>query len=343
MSEAYKKAGVDIGRGNEFVNKIKSLVSSTQRRGAIGSLGGFGGLFELDIHKYKHPVLVSGTDGVGTKLKLAIEMKTFDTVGQDLVAMCVNDIACSGAEPLFFLDYLATGKLKPNEHAEVIKGIAAACKVCNCALIGGETAEMPGMYASEDFDLAGFAVGVVEKERLIDGHTVGLGDAVIGIASSGFHSNGFSLIRKVIADHRLDLATPPVGFDTPLGTMLLKPTKLYSPIIGRLTETFTIKAIAHITGGGILENVPRVLPSSVQATLEKNSWEVPPLMRFIKEQGDIDDDEMLRVFNCGIGLVMVVSKDEAEAVCSDAKRRGEDALVIGTIEKRSGDASVLIR
>jgi phosphoribosylformylglycinamidine cyclo-ligase len=343
MTDAYKQAGVDIERGNEFVNKIKTLVASTQRRGAIGSIGSFGGLFELDTHAYKHPVLVASTDGVGTKLKLAIEMKTFDTVGQDLVAMCVNDIACSGAEPLFFLDYLATGKLKPDQHAEVIKGIADACKICNCALIGGETAEMPGMYTSDDFDLAGFVVGVVEKDDIIDGHAVGLGDAIVGFASSGFHSNGYSLVRKIVTDHDLDLSQPLEGLDKPLGHLLLAPTKLYSPLIGRLQESFTIKAIAHITGGGILENLPRVLPSSVQATIEKNSWEIPPLMRFFQERGDIDEQEMLRVFNCGIGLTMVVPKDQAEALCSDAQRHGEEACIIGTIEKRTGDTPVFIR
>jgi phosphoribosylformylglycinamidine cyclo-ligase len=218
MGQEYKKAGVDIDRGNEFVDQIKEHVSSTHRNGVMGTIGGFGGLFSLDTQKYKQPVLISGTDGVGTKLKLAIEMDKYDTVGQDLVAMCVNDIACSGAEPLFFLDYLATGKLDPKKHADVVKGIAEACKACKCALIGGETAEMPGMYAGKDFDLAGFAVGVVEKEGIIDGHSIGLGDTVIGVSSSGFHSNGYSLVRKIIDKKKLDLTKAPEGFNTSLGS-----------------------------------------------------------------------------------------------------------------------------
>lgn len=338
MTEAYKAAGVDIDRGNEFVDKIKGFVADTHRQGVMGSIGGFGGLFALDTQKYKNPVLISGTDGVGTKLKLAIEMKKYDTIGQDLVAMCVNDIACSGAEPLFFLDYLATGKLKPKEHALVVEGIAHACKTCNCALNGGETAEMPGMYAKDDFDLAGFAVGVVERDNIIDGHTVGLGDALIGFASSGFHSNGYSLVRKVVSDNKLKLNKPLPGFDQPLGEMLLEPTTLYSPIIQRLKDTHPIKAIAHITGGGLTENIPRVLPQAVQATIDRSSWEIPKLMRAFQTLGDISEDEMLRVFNCGVGMVMVVPADEAEAVCE----MYPEAWVLGSIEKREDNPIVYV-
>lgn len=338
MTEAYKKAGVDIDRGNEFVDKIKGFVASTNRSGVMGSIGGFGGLFALDTNKYKNPVLISGTDGVGTKLKLAIEMKKYDTIGQDLVAMCVNDIACSGAEPLFFLDYLATGKLVPDAHATVVEGIAKACKTCNCALNGGETAEMPGMYANDDFDLAGFAVGVVERDDIIDGHTVGLGDAIIGFASSGFHSNGYSLVRKVVSDNKWKLEETLPGFDKPLGEILLEPTTLYSPIIQRSKDAHTIKAIAHITGGGLTENIPRVLPQAVQATIDRSSWEFPKIMSAFQEAGDISEDEMMRVFNCGVGLIMVVPASEAEAVCEMSPQ----AWVLGHIEKR-GETPIVYR
>lgn len=338
MTEAYKKAGVDIDRGNEFVDKIKGFVASTNRSGVMGSIGGFGGLFALDTNKYKNPVLTSGTDGVGTKLKLAIEMKKYDTIGQDLVAMCVNDIACSGAEPLFFLDYLATGKLVPDAHATVVEGIAKACKTCNCALNGGETAEMPGMYANDDFDLAGFAVGVVERDDIIDGHTVGLGDAIIGFASSGFHSNGYSLVRKVVSDNKWKLKETLPGFDQPLGEILLDPTTLYSPIIQRLKDAHTIKAIAHITGGGLTENIPRVLPQAVQATIDRSSWDLPKIMSTFQEAGDISEDEMLKVFNCGVGMIMVVPASEAEAVCEMCN----DAWVLGKIEKR-GDTPIVFK
>ena len=336
MTEAYKKAGVDIDRGNEFVDKIKGFVASTTRSGVMGSIGGFGGLFALDTGKYKNPVLISGTDGVGTKLKLAIEMKKYDTVGQDLVAMCVNDIACSGAEPLFFLDYLATGKLEPDAHATVVEGIAKACKTCNCALNGGETAEMPGMYAKDDFDLAGFAVGVVERDDIIDGHTVGLGDAIIGFKSSGFHSNGYSLVRKVVSDNNWKLEETLPGFDQQLGNILLEPTTLYSPIIQRLKEAHTVKAIAHITGGGLTENIPRVLPKAVQATIDSSSWEIPKIMRAFQEAGDISEDELMRVFNCGVGMIMIVPASETEAVCE----MSADAWIMGKVEKR-GDNPIV--
>jgi phosphoribosylformylglycinamidine cyclo-ligase len=261
-------------------------------------------------------------------------MEKYDTIGQDLVAMCVNDIACSGAEPLFFLDYIAMARLEPDKHSEVIKGIAAACKTCKCALIGGETAEMPGVYSGNDYDLAGFAVGMVEKEEIIDGHTICLGDSLVGIHSSGFHSNGYSLVRKVVEDNSLNLNDTPPRFDKTLGEMLLEPTKLYSVLIQRLKDMHTIKAISHITGGGITENLPRVLPNSVQACISKQSWEVPPLMRYIQEMGKIDETEMLRVFNCGIGLILVVPSDQAEAVCDSAINCGEEASILGKIEKR---------
>lgn len=343
MANAYKRAGVDIDAGNEFVENIKPLIASTKRRGVIGGIGGFGGLFALDTHDMKEPVLVSGTDGVGTKLKIAIDMGKLDTIGIDLVAMCVNDIACSGAEPLFFLDYFATPKLETQKHTAIVVGIAEACKITKCALIGGETAELPDLYAPGDFDLAGFAVGIVDRGKIIDGSDVGVGNAIIGLNSSGFHSNGYALVRKIIRDAKLDLAKTYEGFTKPLGELVLAPTKLYSPIVLKLARAFHIKGIAHITGGGFWDNIPRVLPTGVSAQIYKDRWVIPELFRFFQKHGAIDDTELLRVFNCGIGMILIVPHDEARGLTDAILATGREAQIIGITrqESKSGQKIVI--
>lgn len=342
MSQEYKKSGVDIDAGNRFVDLIKPFIRQTLRSGVITDIGGYGGLFALDISKYKEPILVSSTDGVGTKLKLAIELKRYDTVGIDLVAMCVNDIACLGAEPLFFLDYFATGNLKPEEHKDIVKGIASGCKTSNCALIGGETAEMPDFYAPDDFDLAGFAVGVADRSKIIDGTEVRIDQEIIGIASSGFHSNGYSLIRKIINDNKLNLNKKVAGLDFPLGEMLLRPTKIYTPLLLHLLREFKITGIAHITGGGFVENIPRILPNGVKAVIQKNAWPIPPLMEFFKEKGKVDDNEMYRVFNCGIGIVIIIPTEQKNEVLEIISAHGEEAYCIGSIKARTEDEPATI-
>ncbi len=343
MSQEYKKAGVDIDAGERFVENIKPFIKSTHRRGVISDIGGFGGFFALDTGDMREPVLVAGTDGVGTKLRIAIELGRFETIGQDLVAMCVNDIACSGAEPLFFLDYFATARLDPDAHASIVKGIAKACAQTKCALIGGETAEMPDMYAAGDFDLAGFAVGIVDRQRIIDGSSAGAGCAVIGLASSGFHSNGYSLIRHVIKTADLDLKKVYDGFDKPLGEALLTPTRLYSPVLSQLRKDYDIKGIAHITGGGFWDNIPRALPEGVQAVISKESWTVPEMFRFFQLEGGIDEEELFRVFNCGIGMVLFLDADRAADFIQSADSLGQKAWQIGKTRKRpSGGASVII-
>lgn len=342
MCDKYKDAGVNIDEGNRFVDLIKPMIEKTNRRGVLTGIGGYGGLFALDAHKYKEPVLVSSTDGVGTKLKLAIELGRFDTIGIDLVAMCVNDIACCGAEPLFFLDYFATGHLEADKHKDIIEGITRACKEVNCALIGGETAEMPGMYAEKDFDLAGFTVGVVEREKIIDGSEVSLGQKIIGIASSGFHSNGYSLVRKIIQDKNLDLKSKFASSHQTLGEVLLTPTRLYSPIVLKLLREFKITAIAHITGGGFIDNIPRVIPSGVQVRIDTNSWTLPPIMKYIQELGRIDKGEMYRCFNCGIGLVLTVPAEKAKETCDFICAHGEEARVIGSVVARKPDSPAVI-
>jgi len=342
MTHEYKKAGVDIDAGNRFVETIKPFIKATHRRGVMGGIGGFGALFALDIAEIKEPVLVSGTDGVGTKLKIAIEMNQLDTIGQDLVAMCVNDIACSGAEPLFFLDYFATPQLQPEKHAEIVKGIASACREVKCALIGGETAEMPDLYAPGDFDLAGFAVGIVEKSKIIDGSEIGIGNAIIGIASSGLHSNGYSLARRVLRDATLSLSKTYEGFPQTLGEMLLTPTKLYSPLLGSLKRTFSLRGIAHITGGGLRENIPRILPSQVRATIHRKNWRIPPLFTLFQHKGKIDDNEMLRVFNCGVGLILIVPPENANDVVETIQSQGEEAFILGSIEERQKESEAVV-
>jgi len=331
-SVTYKDSGVDIAAGNSFVNLIKPLVKATSRPGVLADIGGFGGLFSLDTSKYKNPVLVSGTDGVGTKLKVAFMADRHDTVGIDLVAMCVNDIIVQGAEPLFFLDYLATGKLLPEKAAEIVKGIAEGCKQAGCALIGGETAEMPGFYSDGEYDVAGFTVGVVDRDKIIDGSTISVGNKLIGIASSGIHSNGYSLARTLIFDHMgLSINDEFPGSTISVGDVLLTPTRIYVRAILGLLKEFTINGIAHITGGGLLENVPRVLPKGCQANIHTNSWELPNLFRILQKAGNVERDEMYRTFNMGIGMVLVVPESQTEEMIDRLKGLGESAWVIGEI------------
>jgi len=330
----YKKAGVDIDAGNEFVRRIRALVRSTFRPEVLTDIGGFGGLFRFDPKKYKDPVLVSGTDGVGTKLKIASLLGRHDTVGIDLVAMCVNDVAVCGAEPLFFLDYLAVGKLAVGQAETIIAGIVEGCRQAGCALIGGETAEMPGFYPDGEYDLAGFAVGVIERERLIDGSRVRPGDVVIGLASTGLHSNGYSLARRVLLEQaKMTLKEQVPGQSETLGEILLRPTRIYVRTIRILVEAGEIRAIAHITGGGLTENLPRVLPEGCQAVITRKAWTPPPIFGLIQSRGHVGDDEMFRVFNMGVGLVLVVPPDRADTVLRSAEAQGDKAFRIGMIEK----------
>ncbi len=341
-SLSYRDAGVDIEAGNNLVKRIKPIAARTTRPGVLGGLGGFGALFELPLDRYRKPVLVSTTDGVGTKLKLAIEMGKHDTIGIDLVAMCVNDLVVQGAEPLFFLDYYATGHLSIDQAADVIKGIGAGCELAGAALVGGETAEMPGMYSHGDYDLAGFSVGVVEKENIIDGSKVQPGDALIGIASSGPHSNGYSLIRKVLAVSGADLSQDFHG--RTLGDTLLEPTRIYVRPLLKLFEQVQTHALAHITGGGLLENLPRVMPENTQAVIGKTAWPRLPIFDWLQEKGNIAEQEMYRTFNCGIGMVVCVAEADANATVDILNAQGETAWRIGSIEAaQDGAERVLIR
>lgn len=329
---SYKDAGVDIDAGNALVNNIKSVVKRTHRPEVMGNLGGFGALCELPT-KYKHPVLVSGTDGVGTKLRLAIDFKKHDTVGIDLVAMCVNDLLVQGAEPLFFLDYYATGKLDVNVATDVVTGIGEGCFQSGCALIGGETAEMPGMYEGADYDLAGFCVGVVEKEAIIDGSKVQAGDALIALGSSGPHSNGYSLIRKVL---EVSQADPQQDLDgKPLIDHLLEPTRIYVKPLLELLEKHPVHAMVHITGGGFWENIPRVLPENAKAVIQGESWQWPSVFNWLKQAGNITEHEMYRTFNCGVGMIVALPQAEAAAAIELLKTKGENAWQIGTIANRT--------
>ena len=337
-SLTYKDAGVDIDAGNELVERIKPLVGTTMRPGVLGGIGGFGGLFELDLDKYPRPVLVSGTDGVGTKLKLAIELGRYDTVGIDLVAMCVNDIIVQGAEPLFFLDYYASGALDVDIATAVVSGIAEGCRQAGAALLGGETAEMPGLYASGDFDLAGFTVGVVDRDQLIDGSKVRKGDQLLGLASSGPHSNGFSLIRRILQELPNGGATEWEG--APIGARLLEPTRIYVKSILTLLGGCEVNAIAHITGGGLPENVNRVLPPHLDAVIDGASWTRPALFSFLQEHGRIADQEMLRTFNCGIGMVIAVRPENAADATDLLTTAGETVFAIGTVADGTGRVRV---
>jgi phosphoribosylformylglycinamidine cyclo-ligase len=330
----YKDAGVDIDAGNTFVGLIKPFVKATSRPEVISDIGGFGGLFSLNTNKYRNPVLVSGTDGVGTKLKIAMMADRHDTVGIDLVAMCVNDIIVQGAEPLFFLDYFATGKLDPQRGAAVVKGISEGCVQAGCALIGGETAEMPGFYQPGEYDLAGFTVGVVERDNIIDGSSITVGNRLVGIASSGLHSNGYSLARKIIFESMglgIDSILPGLGMSA--ADALLTPTKIYVKTILNLLRDFHVNGIAHITGGGLLENVPRVLPNGCKALVHLDSCPLPPLFSLLQEAGSVERDEMYRTFNCGIGMVLAVPENEADEILIRLSGLQEKAFIIGEIAK----------
>jgi len=337
---SYRDAGVDIDAGNQLVEKIKPHVAKTLRPEVLGGLGGFGGLFEVPVDRYRQPVLVSGTDGVGTKLKLALELNKHDTIGIDLVAMCVNDILVLGAEPLYFLDYYATGHLDNDVAADVIKGIAKGCVQSGAALIGGETAEMPGMYADGEYDLAGFCVGIVEKSSIIDGSSVKAGNALIAIASSGPHSNGYSLIRKVLEISDADL-NQTCG-DQPLGEALLAPTRIYVKSLRLLLEQLDILAMSHITGGGLLENIPRVMPDNTRAQIHQDSWELPTVFQWLQQQGNIELNEMYRTFNCGVGMVLVVDSEDAEQAIEILSAAGETAWQLGEIVSNPGSPDVVI-
>jgi len=328
-SLSYKQAGVDIDAGAELVERIKPIAKKTARPGVMSGLGGFGSLFELPTEQYKKPILVSGTDGVGTKLKLAMQLNKHDTIGIDLVAMCVNDIVVTGAEPLFFLDYYATGKLNLDVASDVISGIGKGCELSGAALVGGETAEMPGMYEGEDYDLAGFSVGIVEKELIIDGSKVAAGDVLIGLASSGAHSNGYSLIRKII-ERQPELSGTVDGM--PLPEALLAPTTIYVKSLLNLIKKVPVHAIAHITGGGITENLPRVLPENTVANVQLGSWPKTELFDWLQTHGKVTDEEMLKTFNCGIGMVVSVASDDVANAMAQLKESGESAYIIGNIE-----------
>ncbi len=343
MSMAYKAAGVDVEAGYEAVKLMREHVNKTFTPGVLSGLGGFGGLFELG-GGYKNPVLVSGTDGVGTKLRLAFLMDKHDTIGQDCVAMCANDIACSGAKPLFFLDYLAVGKNVPTRIAEIVKGVAEGCQQAGAALIGGETAEMPGFYGPEEYDLAGFCVGVVDKDKILDGSRTKAGDALVGIASSGIHSNGYSLVRKIFnldSDGAAErLADTPAGLTCSLGEALLTPTKIYVRPLLSVMETVGIHAVSHITGGGFYENIPRMLPEGLCAKVEKNSFETPAIFRLMEETAGLSERDLYNTFNMGIGLVLAVDKDRADQAVNHLAALGERAWVIGEVAE--GDQGVIL-
>jgi phosphoribosylformylglycinamidine cyclo-ligase len=343
MAATYRDAGVDIAGAETFLKNIRTFVKSTYRTGVLGDIGGFGAFFHLNTHKYNNPVLVSSTDGVGTKLKIAIAMEKHDTIGIDLVAMCANDIIVHGASPLFFLDYLAMGRLQQEVATQIIKGITDGCLQARCALIGGETAEMPGVYQNDDYDLAGFIVGVVERNRIIDGSEISVGDRLIGIASSGLHSNGFSLVRQVLFEqHQYKLADHIASLGRTLGEELLQPTRIYVETILNLLRDFPLAGIAHITGGGLTDNIPRILPQSCQAVINRQLWPRPPIFTLLQEKGDIPEKEMWRVFNNGIGMVIVVGKEYLGDILQRLKALNENAYVIGEVVARQKGASPLI-
>jgi phosphoribosylformylglycinamidine cyclo-ligase len=334
-SLTYQKAGVDIDKAKRFIKTIKRITREAPRSGVIAGIGGFSGLYSLDVNNYEKPVLVTSTDGVGTKVKVACMMDKHDTIGIDLVAMCVNDIAVQGAKPLFLLDYLSMGRLVTETAEAIIHGVVEGCKIAKCALIGGETAEMPGLYADEEYDIAGFVVGVVDNSKIVDGSEISVGHQLIGIGSSGLHSNGYSLARKICFDKlklKADDAVDVLG--RTIGEELLEPTKIYSEIIRRLLRDFPVHGIAHVTGGGIVENLPRILPSSCMALIHKGSWEIPPIFTFLQEAGKISKHEMMRTFNNGIGIVLVVPEKESESIVEFLRAMEEKAYVIGSIVER---------
>jgi len=335
----YRDAGVDIDAGNELVERIKPAIKSTRREGSVGSIGGFGGLFELPLERYRNPLMVSGTDGVGTKLRLAIELDSLDGIGIDLVAMCANDIAVLGAEALFFLDYYATGRLELEQAERVISGIATGCKQAGCALIGGETAEMPGIYQPGDFDLAGFCVGIVEKDGIIDGSRVDAGNRLIALASSGVHSNGYSLVRKIIEVSGAQLSQD-CG-EQSLADALIAPTRIYVKNLLALSDACQINAIAHITGGGLVENIPRVLPDHLSARIDLSSWQLTPVFTWLQQTGNVEQLEMLRTFNCGVGMVLAVDAEQERDCLERLDALGETAWVIGDVIPRENQAAVI--
>ncbi|HEY8342752.1 MAG TPA: phosphoribosylformylglycinamidine cyclo-ligase [Calditerricola sp.] len=337
MSEAYKRAGVDLAAGYEAVRRIKVHVRRTYRPEVLGDIGGFGALFQLDVSRYRQPVLVAGADGVGTKLKIAFATGRHDTIGIDCVAMCANDVVVQGAEPLFFLDYLACGRLDPDQVEAIVKGLADGCAQAGCALVGGETAEMPGFYPPGEYDLAGFCVGVVERDRLVDGSRIRAGDVLVGLASTGLHSNGFSLVRKVLLEEQglaLDAYVPALG--RTLGEELLEPTAIYVKVVLALRTRFDLRGMAHITGGGFVENVPRILPPGMRAEIDWGAWPVLPIFTLIEEAGRISRQDMVRTFNMGIGMVLVVPEDEADDVVRAAAETGQRAFCIGRVGRGEG-------
>lgn len=333
----YKDSGVDIHEGEKAVKLMKEHAERTFNENVLTGLGGFGGLFRLDVSGMKEPVLVSGTDGVGTKLKIAFMMDKHDTVGQDCVAMCVNDILCQGARPLFFLDYIATGRLRAEKAADIVKGIADGCRMAGCALIGGETAEMPDFYSDEEYDIAGFAVGIADKSKIIDGSQIEKGDVLIGIPSSGIHSNGYSLVRKLFFEKMgLSVDDRLVELNTTLGEALLAPTRIYAELCNKILPIYDLKGIVHITGGGFYENIPRIIPEGLCAEIKIGSWDILPLFKIIQKYGNIETDEMFSTFNMGIGMIMIVKEADSENLMKDLKESGEKAFIIGKIAKGEG-------
>ncbi|ESP62670.1 Phosphoribosylformylglycinamidine cyclo-ligase [Smithella sp. ME-1] len=331
----YKDAGVDIDTANEFVERIKPSIKTTARKEVVSGIGGFGGLFHLNPINYKNPLLVSSTDGVGTKLRIAQLLDKHDTIGIDLVAMSVNDVVVQGAEPLFFLDYLSTGKIELEKSVKIIEGITEGCRQAGCTLLGGETAEMPGFYKAGEYDLAGFCVGVVEMDKLINGSTVSVSDRIIGLASSGLHSNGFSLARKVLLEKgNLSVKDKVPGLSKTIGLEMLEPTRIYVKPLLNLFKNFNIKGLVHITGGGFYDNIPRIIPQSCRAVINKGSWDIPPIFSVIQETGNVEEKEMFRVFNMGIGMMIIVSEKECEEVLNRLEVLGEKAYQIGFIEKK---------
>ncbi|MGG1674236.1 phosphoribosylformylglycinamidine cyclo-ligase [Neobacillus sp. NRS-1170] len=338
MSDAYRQAGVDIDAGNEAVERMKKHVKKTFRPEVLTGLGGFGALFKPDLTGMEEPVFVSGTDGVGTKLKIAFAIDKHDTIGIDAVAMCVNDVIVQGAEPLFFLDYLACGKIIPEKIEAIVKGIADGCVLAGCALIGGETAEMPGMYQDEEYDIAGFTVGVVDQKHVIDGTKVKEGQVLIGLASSGVHSNGFSLVRKVLLeDAKLTLGDYVDELESELGNVLLEPTKIYVKSVLSTIRKYNVSGLVHVTGGGFYDNIPRILPKGLQVGINRESWKVPKIFSFIQNVGKISDYDMFRTFNMGIGMILVVDSADSRAIIEHLQSLGEDAYVIGTVQKGTED------
>lgn len=339
-SWTYKEAGVDIDAGAKEVELIKESVKETYIDGVLGDLGGFGGLFSLKQEWSDEPVLVSGTDGVGTKLRLAIDLGIHDTIGQDCVAMSVNDVLVQGAKPLFFLDYIATGKLEPKLMADIVKGVANACKESGCALLGGETAEMAGFYQEGDYDVAGFAVGIVDRKKLIIGETISEGDVILGIPSTGIHSNGYSLVRKLAKENHWDLKKVYPTFDKSLGEVLLTPTRLYPKVVLPLLSHIDIKGMVHITGGGFYENIPRILPEGTAVVIDSDSWPVLPIFPFLKKEGNIDAHEMYRTFNCGIGMLLILNQEDADKAMDILSEQGEKIYRIGYVTKGKKEVTI---